>query len=67
MGWGRSASGVRLKNSHPYQVYVDTFEEEEEIDLGSIALELQSMDRDMEESDRLIQGFCDELGIEVPL
>lgn len=56
-----------MKNSHPYQVYVDTFEEEEEIDLGSIALELQSMDRDMEESDRLIQGFCDELGIEVPL
>jgi len=47
--------------------YVDTFEEEEEIDLGAIALELQSMDRAMEENDRLIRGFCDELGIEVPL
>jgi type I restriction enzyme M protein len=47
--------------------YVDTFEEEEEIDLGAIALELRSMDRAMEENDRLIRGFCEELGIEVPL
>lgn len=47
--------------------YVDTFEKEEEIDLGAIALELRSMDRAMEENDRLIRGFCDELGIEVPL
>ncbi|MEG4962649.1 MULTISPECIES: type I restriction-modification system subunit M [unclassified Microcoleus] len=47
--------------------YVDTFEEEEEIDLGAIAVELRSMDRAMEENDRLIRGFCDELGIEVPL
>ena len=47
--------------------YVDTFEEEEEIDLGAIALELRSMDRAMEENDRVIREFCDELGIEVPL
>ncbi|MCY7274913.1 MAG: type I restriction-modification system subunit M [Phormidesmis sp. CAN_BIN44] len=47
--------------------YVDTFEEEESIDLGAIALELRQIDREMEESDRLIRGFCDELGIEVPL
>ena len=47
--------------------YVDTFEHEEEIDLGAIALELRSMDRAMEENDRLIRGFCEELGIEVPL
>ena len=46
---------------------MDTFEEEEEIDLGPIALELQSMDRAMEENDRLIRGFCEELGIDVPL
>jgi type I restriction enzyme M protein len=46
--------------------YVDTFEEEEEIDLGAIAAELQSMDRAMEENDRIIRGFCEELGIEVP-
>lgn len=47
--------------------YVDTFEEEEEIDLAAIALELRSMDREMESNDRVIRAFCDELGIEVPL
>jgi type I restriction enzyme M protein len=47
--------------------YVDTFEEAEEIDLAVIALQLRSMDREMEENDRVIREFCDELGIEVPL
>ena len=47
--------------------YVDTFEEEKEIDLGAVALELRSMDREMESNDRVIRAFCDELGIEVPL
>ena len=46
--------------------YVDTFEEEEEIDLGAIALELRSMDREMEDNDRVIREFCEELGIGVP-
>ncbi len=32
----------------------------------AIALELQSMDRAMEENDRVIRDFCEELGIEVP-
>ncbi len=47
--------------------YVDTFEEEEAIDLGAVAQELRQLDRDMGETDRLIRGFCDELGIEAPL
>ena len=47
--------------------YVDTFEEEEEIDLGAIALELRSIDGAMERNDRVIRGFCEELGIDVPL
>lgn len=47
--------------------YVDMFEEEEEIDLGAVAAELRSMDRAMAENDRVIRGFCEELGIEVPL
>jgi type I restriction enzyme M protein len=47
--------------------YVDTFEEEEEINLGTIAAELKAIDRDMEANDRVIRGFCEELGIEVPL
>lgn len=32
-----------------------------------IALELLSMDRAMEENDRVIRRFCEELGIDVPL
>ncbi|MEE3718151.1 hypothetical protein V2H45_15530 [Tumidithrix elongata RA019] len=47
--------------------YVDTFEEEEEIDLGAIAAELRLMDRVMAENDRVIRRFCEELRIEVPL
>lgn len=46
--------------------YVDTFEEEEEIDLGAIALELRSMDQAMEDNDQTIRGFCKELGIDIP-
>jgi len=46
--------------------YVDTFEEEEAIDLSAIARELRQIDEGMEENDRLIRGFCEELGIEVP-
>jgi len=46
--------------------YVDTFEEEKEIDLGAIALELRSMDQEMADNDRVIRAFCEELGIGVP-
>ena len=47
--------------------YVDTFEEEEEIDLDAVVREIREIDRDMVETDRLIRGFCEELGIEAPL
>jgi type I restriction enzyme M protein len=47
--------------------YVDTFEEEESIDLSSVAAELRQVDRGMIEIDNLIQSFCDELGIDAPL
>ncbi len=46
---------------------MDTFEEEEDIDLAAVVAELRQCDRDMEESDRLIRGFCEELGIDAPL
>jgi type I restriction enzyme M protein len=46
--------------------YVDTFEEEDEIDLTAVAQELRQIDAGMEENDRLIRGFCEELGIEIP-
>ncbi|MDZ7970123.1 MAG: type I restriction-modification system subunit M [Nostoc sp. DedSLP03] len=47
--------------------YVDTFEEEEEIDLDAVVREIREIDRDMVETDRLIRGFCDELAIDTPL
>ncbi|MFN6485403.1 MULTISPECIES: type I restriction-modification system subunit M [unclassified Nostoc] len=47
--------------------YVDTFEEEEDIDLAAVAAKLRQCDRDMVAIDKTIQGFCDELGIDAPL
>ena len=47
--------------------YVDTFEEEEPIDLVAVVKELREVDRTMGETDQLIRGFCEELGIEAPV
>ncbi len=44
--------------------YVDTFEEEEEIDLTAVARELKEVDKEMAEVDKLIKGYCEELGID---
>ncbi len=46
--------------------YVDTFEEEEEIDLNAVAKEIQQIDIDMKQIDEEIKKFCAELGIEPP-
>jgi len=47
--------------------YVDTFEEEEPVDLVAVAAELKQIDQEMESIDETIRGFCDELGIEAPV
>jgi type I restriction enzyme M protein len=46
--------------------YVDTFEEECEIDLKDISKELKALEGDMKETDKSIAKFCKELGIDVP-
>lgn len=46
--------------------YVDTFEEEEPVDLEAVANELRALEADMQETDRTIAGFCQELGIPSP-
>ncbi len=46
--------------------YVDTFEEEKEIDLDDVSFTLQALDNDMIETDKTIADFCDELGIKKP-
>jgi type I restriction enzyme M protein len=46
--------------------YVDTFEEEDSIDLKSISKELKSLDKGMAKTDTEIASYCKELGIETP-
>lgn len=46
--------------------YVDTFEEEEPIDLNRVAQELKALETQAETTDKKIAAFCVELGIENP-
>lgn len=47
--------------------YVDTFEEEEPVDLAAVTAELKQLDADMGPIDEQIRGFCAELGLEAPV
>lgn len=46
--------------------YVDTFEEEEEIDLDEVAERLHEIEIESKELDQKIRWFCEELGIKSP-
>jgi type I restriction enzyme M protein len=46
--------------------YVDTFEEEEPVDLDAVSAELKAIDTEMADTDNTIASFCDELGIAKP-
>lgn len=46
--------------------YVDTFEEEEPIDLDEVVAEMRKMDQKSAELDKKIKEYTDELGIESP-
>ncbi len=46
--------------------YVDTFEEEEPIDIAAVAAELTALETEMQTTDETIAGFCRELGIDTP-
>ncbi len=46
--------------------YIDTFEEEESINLDLIANKIKEIDNDMINIDNKIKSFCDELGIVSP-
>ena len=46
--------------------YVDTFEEEEAVNLKAVAKELKQLETDMKATDATISTFCKELGIESP-
>ncbi|WP_375577654.1 type I restriction-modification system subunit M [Marivirga tractuosa] len=46
--------------------YVDTFEEEEPVDIQAVAQELKGLEKDMQSTDQSIADYCKELGIESP-
>lgn len=46
--------------------YVDTFEEEEPVDLEAVSGELKALEKDMRQTDEEIAGFCNELNISTP-
>jgi type I restriction enzyme M protein len=45
---------------------VDTFEEEDVIDLDAVAQEIRDIDTQMKATDATIAAFCAELGISAP-
>ena len=46
--------------------YVDTFEEEEPVDLSNVVKQLRALETDMSKTDTTIADFCKELGLEAP-
>ena len=46
--------------------YVDTFEEEESVDIEAIASELKALETEMKTTDETIAGFCNELKMPTP-
>ena len=46
--------------------YVDTFEEEEPVDLATVSNALKAIDTDMTTTDATIADYCKQLGIETP-
>ena len=46
--------------------YVDTFEEEEDVDLEQVSQEIQSLEKELTQTNQTIQSFCKELNISTP-
>ncbi|RXJ50226.1 type I restriction-modification system subunit M [Gelidibacter gilvus] len=46
--------------------YVDTFEEEEPVDLQAVSQELQALEHNIKDTDAIIADFCKQLGIDTP-
>lgn len=46
--------------------YVDTFEEEEPVDLEAVAKEIEDYDKEIFETEEVLKGYFDELGIHFP-
>lgn len=57
-----------LENDYNLNIprYVETFEEEEFIDIESVANEIESLNTDLKKNETLISSFCKELNIKTP-
>ena len=65
--YGASLDEVR-ENEYNLNIlrYVDTFEEEEPVDIDAVASELKELETEMKDTDNTIAGFCKELNIPTP-
>ena len=63
-----ASMGELIENEYNLNIprYVDTFEEEEAVDLGKVSSELQALESEMTETDKTISEFCNELNIKTP-
>lgn len=46
--------------------YVDTFEEDEPVNIDAVSSELKQIETDLQSTNQIIAGFCDELNISKP-
>ena len=46
--------------------YVDTFEEEDKIDIEKVVLRLKELDKELDKSNKKIESFCEILNISKP-
>ena len=65
----RASMGEIAENDFNLNIprYVDTFEEEEPVDLDAVLADMKAIDGEMADIDETIAGFCKELGIEAPV
>jgi type I restriction enzyme M protein len=47
--------------------YVDTFEEEDDVDLKKVSTEIKSLEKELSDTNNIISNFCQELNISTPL
>jgi len=46
--------------------YVDTFEEEEDVDLEEVSSKIKSLERELSDTNKIVSKFCQELNISTP-
>lgn len=65
----RAAMSEVIENDYNLNIprYIDTFEEDELVDLNTVTSELAAVNASIADTDKVIAAFCVELGIKAPL